>query len=84
MGSYKFSLTYINLDPGHIEESSWICGKPRNVTVKLLTVFIPFQARKKDCEELYNSFTANNIQCPPLNRITLGPHKSDNCNQMIQ
>jgi hypothetical protein len=24
------------------------------------------------------------IQCPPLNRITLGQHKSDNNNQMIQ
>ncbi len=24
------------------------------------------------------------IQCPPLNRITLGQHKSDNNNQIIQ
>jgi hypothetical protein len=24
------------------------------------------------------------IQCPPLNRITLGRHKSDNNNRMIQ
>ena len=24
------------------------------------------------------------VQCPPLNRITLGQHKSDNNNQMIQ
>ncbi len=24
------------------------------------------------------------LQCPPLNRITLGQHKSDNNNQMIQ
>jgi hypothetical protein len=24
------------------------------------------------------------IQCPPLNRITLGQHKSDNNNRMIQ
>jgi len=24
------------------------------------------------------------IQCPPLNRITLGLHKSDNNNRMIQ
>ena len=24
------------------------------------------------------------LQCPPLNRITLGQHKIDNINQMIQ
>jgi len=24
------------------------------------------------------------IQCPPLNRITLGQHKSDNNNRIIQ
>ncbi len=30
------------------------------------------------------SFYPNDIQCPPLNRITLGQHKSDNNNRMIQ
>jgi len=28
--------------------------------------------------------TKNHLQCPPLNRITLGQHKSDNYNRMIQ
>ncbi len=27
---------------------------------------------------------ANLTQCPPLNRITLGQHKNDNNNRMIQ
>ena len=31
-----------------------------------------------------NSISHIEIQCPPLNRITLGQHKSDNNNQLIQ
>jgi hypothetical protein len=33
---------------------------------------------------MMNSSTMNNKQCPSLNRITLGRHKSDQDNRMIQ
>ncbi len=33
---------------------------------------------------IFQNNAATEIQCPPLNRITLGYHKSDNNNRMIQ
>jgi len=53
-----------------------------------LTQFEDFRKRDKNVksEKFYYRNTSFNIwiQCPPLNRITLGQHKSDNTNRMIQ
>ncbi len=52
---------------------------------KVATSYLHVRKNKVDYSKMRNdSLCRKDIQCPPLNRITLGQRKSDNNNRMIQ
>ncbi len=52
---------------------------------KVATSYLHVRKNKVDYSKMRNdSLCRKDIQCPPLNRITLGQRKSENNNRMIQ
>jgi len=88
---------FVNLTPGIDFNNIWLeaftCENPQSVknSVKLSVSFCAFGICEcKDASKMLMKLTLGlhkrggfKIQCPPLNRITLCQHKSDNNNRMI-